>query len=228
MTGIVRRAAVTVSTNQPPNQPPAGWYADPERPGFMRYWDGGRWSDHPGGRRPVQQGSPPQQDRPSVRRRGGARKAAIAVAVAAALAFAGMWVLGFWLYATHDHPGGFIGDDRFVSEANRICSRAARQRPEPANEESTMAERADTVARSAAVMGEMVKRLREIPVARADAQEVDAWLDRWEEFVAVGHRYADAIRANSPDLTDIGNEGDAPASDINGFAANNGLDDCVW
>jgi Domain of unknown function (DUF4190)/Protein of unknown function (DUF2510) len=27
-------------------QPVPGWYADPEVPGGMRYWDGGSWSEH--------------------------------------------------------------------------------------------------------------------------------------------------------------------------------------
>jgi hypothetical protein len=26
--------------------PPAAWYADPENPEGMRYWDGGRWTEH--------------------------------------------------------------------------------------------------------------------------------------------------------------------------------------
>jgi hypothetical protein len=26
--------------------PPAGWYADPNRPGGQRYWDGTAWTEH--------------------------------------------------------------------------------------------------------------------------------------------------------------------------------------
>lgn len=28
------------------NQPPAGWYANPDEAGKQRWWDGGRWTEH--------------------------------------------------------------------------------------------------------------------------------------------------------------------------------------
>ncbi len=31
---------------QAPALPPAGWYADPQRPGGQRYWDGATWTQH--------------------------------------------------------------------------------------------------------------------------------------------------------------------------------------
>jgi uncharacterized Tic20 family protein len=50
----------------PPQQPPPGWYADPETPGAERWWDGGQWTAN---QRPVgavaMQPSPPRQMSPS-------------------------------------------------------------------------------------------------------------------------------------------------------------------
>jgi len=31
---------------QAPMLPPAGWYSDPSRTARLRYWDGGRWTEH--------------------------------------------------------------------------------------------------------------------------------------------------------------------------------------
>lgn len=33
-------------TMPPPQQPAAGWYADPTTPGRVRYWDGGAWTTY--------------------------------------------------------------------------------------------------------------------------------------------------------------------------------------
>jgi hypothetical protein len=49
-------------TTPPPT--PAGWYPDPQAPGYQRYWDGSQWTEHvaplvgaPPGPPPVQTGT---------------------------------------------------------------------------------------------------------------------------------------------------------------------------
>ena len=43
-----------------------------------------------------------------------------------------VWIAGFIAYATHDHPGGFIGDRGFIDAANAACREArARLRRAP-------------------------------------------------------------------------------------------------
>jgi hypothetical protein len=147
--------------------------------------------------------------------------------LAGCLVVAGI-VWGSWLYSNRGQFDGVIGDEAFVEEANRICESAAEQGPEPAGDDASMAERAGTVEEGATVFGDMVQRLRALPVAREDQKEVEDWLDRWEELITVGHRYADAIRAESPEFEKIGNEGDAPAGDVNTFARDNGIHACVF
>lgn len=39
-------AAPTTVAPATPVLPPRGWYADPERPGGQRYWDGAAWTEH--------------------------------------------------------------------------------------------------------------------------------------------------------------------------------------
>lgn len=46
------------NTPPPPNQPPAGWYSDPDAPGGQRYWDGSAWTEHVVSPTPPPMGAP--------------------------------------------------------------------------------------------------------------------------------------------------------------------------
>src|SRR6266508_3448833 len=121
-----------------------------------------------------------------------------------------VWIAGFIAYATHDHPGGFIGDRGFIDAANAACRKARASLTPPAAPDATQDERAV------------------IPVRGGDRDEVRWWIARWRKLIAVGPKYAEALRTGDPEIyVPIGNLGDQPARDINSFATNNGIDACV-
>jgi hypothetical protein len=139
-----------------------------------------------------------------------------------------VWIAGFITYATHDHPGGFIGDRGFIDAADAACRKARASLPPPAALDATQEERARAVEAGHAWMTALVDELAVISVQEADRDEVRWWIARWRELLAVGPKYAEALRTGDPEIfVPIGNLGDQPARDINTFATNNGIDACV-
>ena len=128
-----------------------------------------------------------------------------------------------------DTPEATFDDPEFVRRANAVCARsvpALRAPDRQATSTSVVtAERLDDVAEE---LGEVVAELRRIPVSEDAATDVDAWLDDWEEFVAVGHRYAEAVEADDPErYSEIDDEAVDLARRMGRFARGNGIDDCV-
>lgn len=139
-----------------------------------------------------------------------------------------VWIAGFIAYATHDHPGGFIGDRGFIDAANAACREARASLPPRAAPDATQEERARVVEAVHTWMSALVNELAVIPVRDGDRDEVRWWIARWRKFIAVGPKYAEALRTGDPEIyVPIGNLGDQPARDINSFATNNGIDACV-
>lgn len=107
------------------------------------------------------------------------------------------WAAGFWLFVNHEDPE-FIDDQRFIESANQRCADAQRQSKdvEPVGDNPTNEERAQAVDAGSAILGSMVTDLKalEQQVAPEDAPAVRRWLEKWDEFVAVGPKYAAAIR----------------------------------
>jgi hypothetical protein len=124
--------------------------------------------------------------------------------------------------ATIDDPG-------FVRRANAVCARSlpGLRAPERRATSTTVvsAERLDAVADG---LGRVAARLREVPVSDGAAGAVDAWLDDWDRFVAVGHRYAGAVDADDQqEYTRIDDEAVRLAVRIGKFARANRIDSCV-
>jgi hypothetical protein len=139
------------------------------------------------------------------------------------------WLLGTWLYVNH-RDSELFGDKTFIAAANAACAGSKtkideQQRP---GEDATSEERAASVERVAGILSDMARSLRALPVAAADAPAVSRWLDELDRFVAVGPRYAAAIRSGDErHAEDIGNEGDSPNHRFNVTARANGIDRCV-
>jgi hypothetical protein len=148
----------------------------------------------------------------------------LGLALAAVLGAA--WVWGFWLYINHEDPL-FISDQAFIAAANTECADAIRRRPPVASEDATFEQRAETVIAATLLFDSVRTSIAAIEVGEFDRDAVASWLADWEDFVGVGMRYAEAIRTGDPDVFEaIGNEADAPATSVLGFARHNGLTQC--
>jgi hypothetical protein len=128
-----------------------------------------------------------------------------------------------------DTPETTIDDPEFVRRANALCARSVPDLRAPDRQATSTsvvtAERLDEVADG---LAEVAADLRRVPVTDAAADEVDAWLDDWERFVEVGHRYAEAVEADDPErYSRIDDEAVELARRMGRFARGNGIDDCV-
>lgn len=139
------------------------------------------------------------------------------------------WLLGMWLYINHRDPE-FFDDKAFIGAADAVCAQSQTKinEQEPPGEDATLEQRAASVERVTSILSDMARSLRTLPVDDVDAPGAGRWLDELDTFVAVGPRYAAAIR--SGDLRraeEVGNEGDAPNHWFNATARENGIDHCV-
>jgi hypothetical protein len=122
-----------------------------------------------------------------------------------------------------------IDDPTFVRRANAVCARdvPGLRAPERRATSTTTVTGAQ-LDRVADGLQRVAARLRDIPVTAEFADEVDAWLDDWDAFVEVGHRYADAVAADDQErYTEIDDEAVDLAQQIGRFAKTNGIDSCI-
>jgi hypothetical protein len=140
-----------------------------------------------------------------------------------------VWTLAAIDYFTRDDTVRFH-DRAFKTAAGAICASAksAVNEKTPPGDDATDEERAQSVERVGGILAKMAQDLHALPVTRGDATSVREWLGDLDEFVAVGPRYAAAIRSgDARHAEDVGNEGDAPNDRFNSTARANGLSSCV-
>ena len=126
--------------------------------------------------------------------------------------------------------GDPIGDLSFIRAAERVCADSGKKvgaTPPPSTGASFEARAAD-IERVARELEDMARKLRALPIGSVDASVVNRWLDELDAFIAVGHRYATAIR--SGDLAraeEVGGEGAKPGSAFNATSRRNDIDNCL-
>ncbi|HEX2039219.1 MAG TPA: DUF2510 domain-containing protein [Acidimicrobiales bacterium] len=215
---------------------PPGWYSDPDDPGLIRYWNGVGWTDE---RRPRPSWAPPLDPEEAARHEEAVRRRRKWWARGVGSLLVGVLLVATLFAVRGDVPAvpaRTVEDRAFTDAANALCAEAMpairRQPPQPGDrgDRPSAGERlARRVEGTADDLQALVIELRRLPVADPDRPQVERWLDDWDEFIGIGHRYADALRtARSAEYTRVAAEGDAPSRRIYAFAKANGMPDCVF
>lgn len=138
-----------------------------------------------------------------------------------------------WLDTAPDIPPRSVGDQAFTEAADAVCARTLpplrRDRPESRDDTGTPTAFAGRIDRAADGLAGITAQLRALPVAAADAARIDGWLDDWEAYAGIGHRYADSLRAEDNDLSrQLEAQGSTVSTRIFVFAKANGMSSCTF
>lgn len=139
------------------------------------------------------------------------------------------WALG----SGPDLPPRTLADRDFARRAEAVCARTLptlrRDRPEARETRRDSATLAGEVERAADGLAGVAGRLRSLPVAAGDEAEVDRWLDDWDAYVAVGRRYAEALRRDDREAyTAVADQGRPLTRRVFLYARANGMPACVF
>lgn len=220
-----------------------GWHPDPDDPASLRHWNGKRWGSE---RRPRPSWAPEartanlvpgatggggggsQPGGPGPRRRW-------YLLAAGALVFGILLIsVPAWLRSGIEIPPQTVSDARFTSRADAACKAALpelrKDRPESREPTGTPAAFAGRIERAAAGLTAVARDLRDIPVATAaEGAEIDRWLDDWDAYIAIGHQYADAVRAKDDKQSEgLSAQGQVLAKRIFAFSKGNDMPSCTF
>lgn len=225
-----------------------GWHPDPDDPASLRHWNGKRWGDErrprpswaaaprsaglvaggPGGA-----GGDRAPDGAPGPGRGSRRRWYLLAGGALLLAFLVISVPA-WLGAGIDIPPRTVSDAAYTGRAETLCAGALpelrAQRPESRDDNGTPAQFGARIDTAADRLETVAADLRKIPTATAaDGSEIDGWLDDWDAYIALGRRYADAIRAGDLTLTrSLSTESQTLAQRVFGFSKGNDMPSCIF
>lgn len=222
-----------------------GWHPDPDDPSSLRHWDGKRWGSE---RRPRPSWAPQPRSAGLVstgsgggsgtdgepRGTGGSRRRWYLLAGGALLFGLLLLSVPAWLGSGIKIPPQTVHDAAFTSRADAVCAaslpKLREDRPESREDTGTPAAFAARIERAAAGLTAVATDLRAIPVATAgEGAEVDRWLDGWDAYIAVGHQYADAVRAKDDEQSkELAAQGQTLAKRIFAFAKGNDMPSCTF
>lgn len=222
-----------------------GWHPDPHDPASLRHWDGKRWGDE---RRPRPSWAPQSRSAGLVSTStgggsgggggtpgwGGSRRRWYLLAAVALLFGIVLLSVPAWLRSGIEIPPQTVRDAGFTGRANTLCAAALpklrEDRPESKEPTGTPAAFAARIERAADGLTAVAADLRAIPVATTgEGAEVDRWLDDWDAYIAIGHQYADAIRAKDDKRSgELGSQSQALAKRVFAFSKGNDMPACIF
>jgi hypothetical protein len=129
-------------------------------------------------------------------------------------------------------PGRTMSDPQFERAANAICKSSIPPlravRPKAESESDLEKATARQVDHAATKLEGVVVRLRALEVRPENQRQVAAWLRHFDDYVAAGRHYADALRTGNDKLFNrVDDEGVAPLKAISHFARANRIDHCI-
>ena len=219
-----------------------GWHPDPDDPGSLRHWNGKRWGSE---RRPRPSWAAPPRSAGLVSTGGlgaegpgppspGSRRRWYLLA-GGALAFAFLVIsVPAWLGSGIEIPARTVSDAGYTTRAGALCATALPKlfadRPESREDNGTPARFATRIDKAADGLAAVATDLRRLPVASAaEEAEIDRWLDDWDAYIAIGHRFADAIRAQDHDRSrELSADSQIVAKRIFAFAKGNDMASCTF
>jgi len=124
-------------------------------------------------------------------------------------------------------------DPTFERDATAICEKSipklrAVRRDGETQADDLEQQTATEVDRVATKLEGVVDQLRAVKARPANQAQVDAWFGHFDDYIAAGRNYADALRTGTDALYNkVDDEGVEPLKAISKFARANYIDACI-